>query len=256
MKRRILVVVTVLPMVFLWVGCEKDSPNLCGNGVQDRSETCDGSQVGNQSCEGLGYAGGQLACNDTCDGYDTTYCLPAICGNGNKEPGEICDGQDFGGQSCTTLAMGFAGGELQCLPDCSAFDTSGCLLPDYGGLEGMVWIDAAVTCDASVLTVDCAGDLYIRLYRNDPLIQPNQVPEASAVLWDANLSGDASQVPYSISEVPVGTFYLTAFLDDNDNADLTAQKADAGDPTMEPIQVTITMDNVTQHDIALTHRKE
>ena len=47
-----------------------------------------------------------------------------ICGNNVLEPGEECDGDDLGGATCESL--GYSGGTLACLSDCSDFDTSGC----------------------------------------------------------------------------------------------------------------------------------
>ena len=92
------------------------------------------------------------------------------------------------------------------------------------------------------------------LYRNDPEVQLNQVPVASTVVMDAELSGDASEVSYFVADVPVGTWYLVAFLDDNDNADLTAETPDAGDPWVKIHPVTITVDASTTADIELTER--
>lgn len=65
----------------------------CGNGVVDRGEVCDGAALGGATCGDLGCSGGMLACNATCDGFDTAACndCPAICGNGACERGEDCD---------------------------------------------------------------------------------------------------------------------------------------------------------------------
>jgi PKD repeat protein len=49
--------------------------NLCGNGVQDEGEECDGDDFGGQTCEDLGYSGGNLACNLDCT-LDTSTCIP------------------------------------------------------------------------------------------------------------------------------------------------------------------------------------
>lgn len=258
MKRRTLgLVMTVAAATWLCgaAGCEDEKPDKCGNGVQDLGETCDGSSVGNQTCQGLGYAGGTLGCNATCNGYDTSSCLQSICGNGEKEPTEVCDGSDFGGNSCTTLAMGFVGGTLGCQQDCLAFDTSDCILPDLGGVAGTVSLDtASVTCDATLLSIDCAGPLYVAIFDQDPELFPNRQPMASTVIEDADLAGDASTVPYALADVPVGTWYLTAFLDDDDNAAFTAERPDSGDPVVTPFQVTVTIDATTTQNITLDLR--
>ena len=53
----------------------------------------------------------------------------AYCGDGVVDEGEACDGSNLAGESCESL--GFEGGALGCMPDCSDFDTSLC----YGGDE-------------------------------------------------------------------------------------------------------------------------
>jgi hypothetical protein len=45
---------------------------LCGNGMIDAGEECDGSNI-TATCQSLGYAGGSLACHDNCT-HNTTSC--------------------------------------------------------------------------------------------------------------------------------------------------------------------------------------
>jgi len=52
-----------------------------------------------------------------------------ICGDDNIDPGEICDGTDLDLQTCLTIPGGFTGGTLDCLGDCSDYDTSACTSP-------------------------------------------------------------------------------------------------------------------------------
>ena len=67
----------------------------CGNGQADGGEECDGSDLGGQSCVGLGFVGGALSCTGGCT-FDTDGCTE--CGNGAREAGEDCDdgGTDSG----------------------------------------------------------------------------------------------------------------------------------------------------------------
>jgi hypothetical protein len=64
------------------LGCSADCTfdfsgcNDCGNGVIDMGEVCDGSALGGQTCAGLGYMFGDLACSPTCEGV-----LEASCSN-------------------------------------------------------------------------------------------------------------------------------------------------------------------------------
>lgn len=57
----------------------------CGNGVREGSEQCDGGQLGGQTCVGLGYDQGALACSPSCT-LDTSGCETLACAG----QGEIC----------------------------------------------------------------------------------------------------------------------------------------------------------------------
>ncbi len=99
----------------------------CGNDVVEGTELCDGTDLAGQTCLDEGFAGGTLACNATCDAYDTSGCTSETCGDGVVGGTELCDGTDLAGQTC--LDEGFAGGTLACNATCDAYDTSGCLPP-------------------------------------------------------------------------------------------------------------------------------
>lgn len=95
----------------------------CGNGVLELGEVCDGDQLPDQTCEDLGFVGGELACSDTCT-IDATGCSEQLCGNGILEGDEECDKMDLGGVNCTDL--GFGPGLPMCTQSCT-FDTSTCM---------------------------------------------------------------------------------------------------------------------------------
>lgn len=101
--------------------CTDKAADTCGNGFIEPGETCDGTNFGVNSCEGLGYDAGFLTCNADCTVSDST-CRFFECGNGFADPGEECD-------STTTLScldFGFLQeGEVTCGDDCIA-DTSAC----------------------------------------------------------------------------------------------------------------------------------
>lgn len=47
----------------------------CGNGVAEADELCDGEQLGEESCESLGYVPGTLTCSDECT-FEVSECRP------------------------------------------------------------------------------------------------------------------------------------------------------------------------------------
>lgn len=49
------------------------TPPVCGNGIVETGESCDGSNLNGQTCVSLGFAGGTLACSGTCS-FDTSGC--------------------------------------------------------------------------------------------------------------------------------------------------------------------------------------
>jgi len=99
---------------------------MCGNGLLNGSEVCDGSNLNGQTCVSRGYAGGTLACNSSCTGFNTAGCYTTTqsCGNGLVEGTEVCDGSNLNGQTC--VSRGYAGGTLSCNSTCTGFVTTGC----------------------------------------------------------------------------------------------------------------------------------
>lgn len=109
-------------------GCIYDFPpvlpgsGLCGNNVLDTNETCDGTDLGEATCESQGFGPGTLSCDELCR-LDTSECGPLTCGNGELDVGEECDGTNLDGQTC--LSLGHDGGELACQLSCR-FDVGRC----------------------------------------------------------------------------------------------------------------------------------
>jgi cysteine-rich repeat protein len=84
---------------------------MCGNGIREGGEQCDGTQFWNNqnSCQqynGIIYSGGTLGCNNDCT-YDASNCaLSANCGNGNLDQGEGCDdGNLENGDGCSAACV-------------------------------------------------------------------------------------------------------------------------------------------------------
>ena len=57
----------------IWISTNNDVPALCGNGIVEGDEVCDGAPI---NCTELdpNYVSGTAACNLTCDGYNTNNC--------------------------------------------------------------------------------------------------------------------------------------------------------------------------------------
>ncbi len=123
-------------------GADVDAGPECGDGVIEGDEICDGDALSGRTCTDEGFVGGDLSCNDTCDGYDTTACTN--CGNDTLDSGEACDGTALDGEDCTT--QGFDGGTLTCASDCT-FDTTQCTTNTCGNSQ----IDSGEDCDGSEL---------------------------------------------------------------------------------------------------------
>lgn len=113
---------------------------VCGDGVVEAPEECDGADLAGQTCATLGFTGGTLTCAANC-AFDKTQCVSESCGDGIKNGGEECDcGQQ--GAPCTSEQLGdvacsnllapsngfYHGGTLSCgSPFSCLFNTAGCI---------------------------------------------------------------------------------------------------------------------------------
>lgn len=96
---------------------------VCGNGVREGSEACDGGDLGGASCSDVGCGSGSVSCSASCT-LDYTACTSCpFCGNGVREGSEECDGGDLGGATCGDF--GCSSGNLFCAPNCT-LDSSSC----------------------------------------------------------------------------------------------------------------------------------
>ncbi len=78
----------------------------CGDGsINVAWEQCDGADLGGETCTGLRFVGGTLACDVTC-GFDTSGCVVGTCGDGVvNQPSEQCDGTDLNGVLCEQFGL-------------------------------------------------------------------------------------------------------------------------------------------------------
>lgn len=70
-----------------------EAPELCGNGVLDENEVCDGDKFGGKTCLDFGWTGGKLSCSDDCNAISQAACCQ---GAGSTCSGNMqcCDGLD------------------------------------------------------------------------------------------------------------------------------------------------------------------
>ncbi len=108
---------------------------VCHNGTLSPGEQCDNSVADSTTCKTLGFADGDLSCNNNCQ-FDTSNCTRLeTCGNGALDTLEVCEGFELRDASCAT--HGFEGGSLSCTSDCT-IDTSDCVLEQQSSCDGDV----------------------------------------------------------------------------------------------------------------------
>ncbi len=56
-------------------GNEEPSVPVCGNGIVERGEDCDGADLGGVTCSDFGYAGGTIRCSLDCNTFNLINCI-------------------------------------------------------------------------------------------------------------------------------------------------------------------------------------
>lgn len=171
-------------------------PAMCGNGVQEGAELCDGEDFGEVTCETKGFTAGVLVCGESCMTYGTDGCY--TCGNGLLEVAEDCDGPLGAGVTCETA--GFTEGTIACDGVTCQYDTSGCSLCGNGVVEGaepcdtddfggMTCADAGfdggdLGCDPAACSLDlsgCSGGMYTQDFEGGVI--PSEFDSTGNALW-------------------------------------------------------------------------
>jgi hypothetical protein len=127
------------------LGCMGDCSAFDTSECSDFSGACCGAHVSpgcaDAECTAAVCAVNSFCCNGFWDNgcvdtatvepacFGTAGCPDSVCGDDVAQVGEVCDSSDLEGEDCVT--QGFDGGQLGCLDDCSAFDTSTC--GDFSG---------------------------------------------------------------------------------------------------------------------------
>ncbi|MEK6950573.1 MAG: hypothetical protein AABX13_02515 [Nanoarchaeota archaeon] len=133
--------------------------NLCGNGVINTGESCDGTDFGVNTCASVKGADwtGPLTCSSDCKSYSLTQCY--ICGNEQKEGAEACDGLNFGNVNPNDLCAIKAGytGIPTCATNCLSYSLDSCMKCGDGKKTGGEVCDQADVGTASCASVKGAG---------------------------------------------------------------------------------------------------
>lgn len=173
------------------------------------------------------------------------------CGNGVIDEGEICDSSNLGGNDCTSIGGSYTSGVLGCNASCDGWGTASCVEGE-GSLEGEVSAAGSLGCSPDDGATDCQGAVWILVLEDDPATNLAQTPIASAMLPSVDLS-QGQRAGYSVPSIPEGRWYVTAFMDDDDNASSVMPGPDAGDPISYPATaIDIEPDGVAVLDVTLT----
>ena len=127
------------------VTCDVDCDPICGNGVIEGNEGCDGSDFGSETCETQNFDSGVLGCTAFCV-INTSAC-EYDCGNNSANGTEVCDGTDLVGADCTDEDYSNAAGAV-CAADCASVDYSGCAAACGDG-----FVEPGEECDGNGLGV-------------------------------------------------------------------------------------------------------
>jgi len=203
---------------------------LCGNGVVDSAEDCDGDDVGGETCAGLGYHGGPLLCGPDCT-LDVSLCeVGGWCGDGYiQEPFEQCDGTELAVQSCASLNGGYDAGDVRCTTTCT-IDLDNCSLCGDGAVEGAEPCD-----DANEVRWDGCNSC--------------EVVEFAVAPADATPQGPVPRIAVSPNGAVVVVYDMrTSNSGNGTSSQIMAQLyAPSGDPSGPPLAVTPMINEIHDH---------
>jgi hypothetical protein len=186
--------------------CENNG--VCGDGVINTGEECDGNQLGGADCTDEGFASGTLACNVDCS-FNTDACSNEACGNGiDDDANAAIDCNDAGcvaDINCDTpsannnaVGAGFNGALALAISN----DGATAFFSAYNGAG-----------DAAIFSVATAGGNATQLFAGAPLDKPTglSLSPDGATLFITDLSSGANELG-GVFSMPVAGAAPTAII--------------------------------------------
>ena len=180
--------------------------SLCGNGVIDQGEECDGSNLTGQTCLSRGYTGGTLSCNSNC-AINTSACTSGGGGGGGgiipSPTGIILSGRAYPGMKVTVLKDAQIAASTRADPAANfRITVSGLSAGSY--IFG-VYSEDSQGIRSSLLTFPAAVTSGVTIERSNIFIAPTIAVDKSEVKRGDNVAIFGQSVPNSEITIAVNS---------------------------------------------------
>ncbi|MCA9662109.1 MAG: hypothetical protein KC486_27470 [Myxococcales bacterium] len=177
----------------------------------------------------IGFGAGGCSGDDAATDSDATSATSGDTSTGTDSTSTSTTGGETSGDTTTTgdTTGGDTTGDTTTTGGETTGDTTGTTTTTTGDTTGgaSFTVSGSITRSADIKFTkgaDGVGDLNIALVSECSMNPPPT--DLFALVAAADLSSADNSIPYMVADVPVGTHYVIAFLDDNDSGDL-----DSGD---------------------------